>query len=293
MKAKSIVLVGAPDSGKTNYVGRLWAALRARQGRLVAPQIPADIQYVEDTLAHLMQGEFAPRSDKSLGISRHDFVVPVALADGSDAAEFSIVVPDVSGELWKSAVETFEISEEWMEQLKQSVGALLFVRVLSNQNVTPLDWVTAEKLLKMHPNKTDDQEIRKIPTQVLLSELLRFLELTLQRGPNGELPRVAVVVTAWDLLDKERKSAGPTSFLQTEFPLFAGKLRDTDKVEIKAFGVTVVGGDFEDSDFKNDYLQNGDLQHAGYCTFDANGSVEQDVDMTYPVAWLMERLQAA
>lgn len=290
LKPKSIVLVGGPDSGKTNYIGRLWAALRARQGRLVAPQIPADIQYVEDTLAHLMQGEFAPRSDKSIGIDRHDFVVPVAPANSGGSTEFSIVVPDVSGELWKSAVETFEISEEWMQQLEQSVGALLFVRVLSNQNVTPLDWVTAKRLLKLHPAKADDQELQKIPTQVLLSELLRFLELTLQRGPNGELPRVAVVVTAWDLLDEERRTAGPERYLRTEFPVFAGKLRDTDQLEIKVFGVTVVGGDFEDEDFKNEYLQNGDLQHAGYCAFHGESGVSQDQDLTYPVAWLTERL---
>lgn len=290
LKQKSIVLVGGPDSGKTNYVGRLWAALRARQGRLVAPQIPADIQYVEDTLAHLMQGEFAPRSEKSIGVDRRDFVVPVAPANNDGSAEFSIVVPDVSGELWQSAVETFEISEEWMQQLEQSVGALLFVRVLSNQNVTPLDWVTAEKLLKLHPTKMDDQELRKIPTQVLLSELLRFLELTLQRGPKGKLPRVAVVVTAWDLLDEERRAAGPEQFLQAEFPVFSGKVRDTDQVEIKVFGVTVVGGDFEDENFKNEYLQNGDLQHAGYCTFHVEGEVRKDPDMTYPVAWLTEQL---
>ena len=291
MKANSIVLVGAPDSGKTNYLGRLWAALRARQGKLAAPEIPPDIQYVEQTLEHLMHGDFAPRSDKSLAVSRHDFVVPVKRTDVSDADGFSIVVPDVSGELWKSAVETFEISEEWMEQLQRSIGALLFVRVLSNQNVTPLDWVTAERLLKLHPAVED--ESHKVPTQVMLCELLRFLEYTLQPGNDGALPRVAIVVTAWDLLDVELRAAGPMAYLQTEYPLFVGKLADTEKVEVKAFGVTIVGGDFEDQVFRTEFLENGDLQHAGHCVVELDGKIMEEADLTYPVAWLVEPLQNA
>lgn len=291
MKVNSIVLVGAPDSGKTNYLGRLWVALRARQGKLAAPEIPPDIQYVEQTLEHLMHGEFAPRSDKSLAVSRHDFVVPVELTEAGNADGFSIVVPDVSGELWKSAVETFEISEEWMEQLQQSVGALLFVRILSNQNVTPLDWVTAERLLKLHP--ADEDESHKIPTQVMLCELLRFLEYTLQPGKDGARPRVAIVVTAWDLLDAERGAAGPMAYLQTEYPLFAGKLQDTQKVEVKAFGVTIVGGDFEEAGFRTEFLENGDLQYAGHCVVESDGMIKKEVDLTFPVAWLVEPLQDA
>ena len=31
---RSIVLLGGPDSGKTNYVGRAWPALDAKTGRL-------------------------------------------------------------------------------------------------------------------------------------------------------------------------------------------------------------------------------------------------------------------
>jgi len=72
---------------------------------------------------HLLQGSFAPRSDKNLDEGRRDFAIPIKLRGQGDTDTFEVVVPDVSGELWKSAVETLELSSEWMDQLNQSVGA--------------------------------------------------------------------------------------------------------------------------------------------------------------------------
>ncbi len=286
MSPRSITLVGVPDSGKTNYIGRLWAALQSRKGRLVAPSLPTEIEFVEDTLAHLLQGEFAPRSDKSLGDNRRDFVVPVEHVSNGKAERVELLVPDVSGEVWKSAVETFEISSEWMAQLQRSMGALLFVRILSKHNIVPNDWVTTEKYLRsLEPDQKDSS---KIPTQVVLCELLRFLELSLQRGQQGQLPRVAVVVSAWDLLDEERRAAGPLEFLKREYPLFAGKMLYGENLEVRAFGVSVVGGDFAEPHFREEFLESGELETSGYCAVITNDACDEVPDLTYPVAWLVE-----
>lgn len=288
MTPQSIVLVGVPDSGKTNYIGRLWTALRARQGKLVAPLAPGDIEYVEDTVAHLMQGEFAPRSEKTLGASRRDFVVPVVhRGEPEDSTPIELVVPDVVGELWKTAVDTFEIPEEWMDLLRQSVGAVLFVRVLSEQNEQPLDWVNAEALLRLaEPAPNADA---RMPTQVVLCELLRFLEHTLRSPSQDNAPRVAVVVSAWDCLDAERRNAGPRAYLEREYPLLAGRLKDASRLEVNVFGLSIVGGDFEDPDFKEKFLNDSDLQSAGYCVVQDGLDIHNDRDLTVPVAWVTER----
>ena len=241
MKPQSIMLIGGPDSGKTNYLARLWEALRSGEGRLRAAYIPENIKYVEDALTYLLQGRFAPRSDKNLEHSRRDFIIPIASTDQSEPVD--VIVPDVSGELWKRAVERWELPVDWMEQLSDSFGALLFVRVLSDLNIAPLDWVTSRRLLRhQEPNPI---EVDAIPTQVALCELLRFLELKLVRAEGRSRPRVAVVVTAWDRLDSGMSAAGPRAYLEQEYPLFAGRLRDTDRVDIRIFGVSVVGGDLD------------------------------------------------
>ena len=215
MSERSVILIGGPDSGKTNYIGRLWPALDAQQGSLVAAVQPTDIGYVLDTAEHLLEGRFAPRTHQNE--DRRDFEIVVSPASGGWNTK--IVIPDISGELWRDAVKNSEISEEWMEELKGAHGALLFVRVNSDQNIQPLDWVTSRNLLGK-VGHDDDRE--KIPTQVMLCELIRYLELTLSVRPDGTLPRLSVIVSAWDLVDDETSKAGPNTYLEREYPLVGG-----------------------------------------------------------------------
>jgi hypothetical protein len=286
MTDHSIILVGGPDSGKTNYLARLWEALRSRDGGLRAPDVPTEIKYVEEALAYLLQGQFAPRSDKTLE-EGNSFSVPV-VATGDVAAErFEIVVPDVSGELWKRAVETCELPIQWMNDLKSASGALLFVRIGSDQNVEPLDWVTAAALLRMPGVQPEDNGgKRNIPTQVSLCELLRFMEFSLGAEDGKVRPRVAILVTAWDRLDAERAAAGPTAYLTAEYPLLAGRLRDISKFDVRVFGVSVVGGDFVDEEFKQIFFHT-DLKSAGFVVQERQGRIEKKQDLTLPVAWIV------
>jgi hypothetical protein len=283
MNSQSIMLIGGPASGKTNYLARLWKALQNGSGQLKSVEAP-EIKYVEEALAHLLQGAFAPRSEKNIEESRRDFTVTMATQD--DAKQIAMVVPDVTGEIWNDAVSSSELPEEWMNLLKESSGALLFIRVHSDLNVTPLDWVTTRDLLKM--DWADPDEQGSIPTQVALCELLRFLQLTLRKRPDGGLPRVAIMVTAWDLLDAAAKKSGPGTFLESEYPLFAGKLEDVDSLEVKVFGISVVGGDLKDDpDFRKKFFE-GDFDTAGYVVKQADGVVSEEQDLTLPIAWLVE-----
>lgn len=286
MTDEPIVLVGGPDTGKTNFLARLWESLRSASGALVCPTPPEDIKYVEDALRHLLQGSFAPRSNKNIGESRSDVTLPVQLAGLTSGTVTSLLVPDVNGELWKAAVETREIPAQWMDDLKRASGAMLFVRVHSELNTAPLDWVTARALLKQELNLLKGQE--GLPTQVELCELLRFLELTLRRHANGSRPRVAICVTAYDRLDAHTASLGPSKYLAKEYPLFDGRIRDTELLEIRTFGVSVVGGDLDvDADFRKRFLQ-GNLSDAGYVVTEQGGRSERRADISLPIAWLIE-----
>ncbi|WP_263359913.1 TRAFAC clade GTPase domain-containing protein [Acidicapsa ligni] len=283
MNIQSVMLIGGPDSGKTNYLARLWKALQSGSGRMKSVEAP-EIKYVEDALAHLLQGSFAPRSEKNIEESRRDFTVTLATQD--ETKRLSVIVPDVTGELWKNAVSSSELPAEWMTLLKESSGAILFIRVHSELNIAPPDWVTARELLKMDwagPHQEDS-----IPTQVVLCELLRFLQLTLRPRSSGGLPRVAIAVTAWDRLDAEVKEGGPSAYLESEYPLFAGRLEDVTSLEIKVFGVSVVGGDLQaDPDFRQRFF-NGDFDTAGYVVERVNGITHEEKDLTLPIAWLAE-----
>lgn len=289
MSDQSILLVGGPDSGKTNYLARLWLALNSRTGALMAPENPTDITYVEQTLAHLLAGKFAPRSEFTTD-EGESFDVPV-VSTTSSSDLFHIVVPDVMGEMWKRAVVTCELPTRWMQSLNTASGALLFVRVDSKSNKEPLDWVTAATLLRDPDAPEDSSENKKeltIPTQVSLCELFRFLELGLGTNDENTKPRVAVLVTAWDRLDKQTSDAGPSNFLLKRYPLFSGKLVDTGRLNVRVFGISVVGGDFTDEEFAEAY-QNADANDMGYVIEEDERGVHKRTDMTLPVAWAVSR----
>lgn len=280
MSGRSVILLGGPDSGKTNYVGRLWPALDGGKGALVAATQPTDIGFVLDTADHLFQGHFAPRSEHT--DARRDFQVVVAVARSGNQTK--IVIPDISGELWKNAVDDSEIDADWMEELKRADGALLFVRINSDQNVRPLDWVTSRKLLA----KIGLDDNKGTPTQVMLCELIRYLELTLADRPDGGSPRLSMVVSAWDLVDPGTFERGPTAYIAQEYPLLAGRLRDTS-LDVRIFGLSVVGGDLlVDDAYREAFLEKGLDDHGWVAVQVAETSRwRQDPDVTLPVAWVV------
>jgi hypothetical protein len=282
--SNTIILMGVPDAGKSNYVLRLWLALKDGKGTLLCPKPPDNIAYLESLVIHVLRGSFAPRSHLDIASSRSDVTIGVRVKDEPDLPVTDLLVPDVNGELWKRAIETHELPEQWMSDLKNASGAMLFLRVMSEEIVAPLDWVTSRDLLRNLPVPLEQKQ--GLPTQVGLCELLRFLELSLKPHPDGSLPRVAIMVTAYDCLDQGTAERGPSRYIRQEYPLFAGCLHDVEKVSIRTFGVSIVGGDLHDDEFRDRFLDS-DISMSGYVVTDQNGSIARIPDITYPLAWLI------
>ncbi|MGQ0699902.1 MAG: hypothetical protein ACT4PZ_16870 [Panacagrimonas sp.] len=282
MPSASILLTGLPGMGKTNYLARLWASFRRNECRIGCSSPPSDIKYVEEALAFLLGGDFAPRSDPSLEDDRGTLRIPLTFKDGN-AAAVDLVVPDVIGELWKKAVANSEISTVWHQQLTNSCGALLFVQVRSEETIAPLDWVSTHPKLMKQAGKEGEEA--KIPTQVALCQLLRFLEQRLTPRAGTQRAKVAVVITAWDMLDAQASARGPRHFLEEQFPLFSGKLSVCRGLDIALFGTSVVGGDLsKDPKFRDAFLEKR-IEQSGFVV-DAAGQRHDDI--TLPVAWLIE-----
>ncbi len=275
--SRSIVLLGGPDSGKTNYIGPLWRALDGGKGALYAAKQPEDINFVLEITDHIFAGEFAPRSEHS--DARRDFEVVVAATVGGPQTR--IIVPDISGELWRKAVIDCEIDPDWMSELKRADGALLFVRVDSDQDVRPLDWVTSRNMLE----KLGGEDDQGLPTQVMLCELIRFLETLLTDREDGERPRLSVVVTAWDLVDVGTFQKGPMAYLKREYPLVAGRLTDLKDLDVRVFGLSSVGGDLKhDPVYRQAFLEAGPDGH-GWVAVSEGEEWKKDSDITLPIAW--------
>lgn len=281
MEAKSLMLVGNPDSGKSNFVAALWLALKSKKFHLQANGIPSNIEYVEELVEHVLGGEFAPRTDKA---EERVMEFNISITSNDTKINADICVPDVSGEMWEKAVKDLEISEKWMTQLESSSGAILFVRVLSPLNVQPMDWVTCSQVLGHGAENAEHTS--PIPTQVSLIELLRFLEENLYTD-GVEKPKVAVLVSAWDLLNHEDANKGPKAYLHEQFPLFAGRLDDKMDLDIKVFGLSSFGCNLDSEELSKQYKE-GNMDHKGYVVTDnVDDSLEIINDITAPIEWLL------
>ena len=281
---RNLLLIGGPDTGKTNYLARFWLALTAGQGDLEIFQVPQNIVYVEQAVSHLLQGEFAPHTSRDAG--RNDFDGVVVLRAGPDpGAQAHLVKPDIYGEMWSNAVQTHQIDENWMGLMRSCGAALLFVRAMSPLNTDPLDWVTAAHLLSA--GLRNSGPARVLPTQMVLCELLTFLRDTLKSEKAEAPPRIAVVVTAWDLLDAEDRASGPRAYIEREFPMMAGEIAFSEDLDIRVFGSSIVGGDLQDDEeFKARYRAGRPTQF-GYVIFEQSGRVVESPDIALPVSWAL------
>jgi hypothetical protein len=75
------------------------------------------------------------------------------------------------------------------------------------------------------------------------------------------------------------------TYLRREFPLFAGRLADTGRLDVKLFGLSVVGGDLEDDEeFRNRFLER-DISEQGWVVVEDEGGIRTDDDVMLPIAW--------
>lgn len=277
MSARELVLIGGPESGKSNYLAKLWLTFLSGRGRLCAETIPDNIKYVEDAAAYIHRGQFAPRTNPGGEGGSLDIALK---ADGVSVG--NLFVPDVSGELWERSVETLELPSDWMARLEHARAVLIFVRVQSPQNVAPLDWVTSAGLLpRRRKNMTS-----AVPTQVALCEFMRFAQSKLKRSSTW-IPRVAVMVTAWDRVDPETMAGGPDAYLRRHFPLFGNKVEHSSELNARVFGLSIFGGDPDaDPNFRQELL-GGDIAVSGFAIWRARTGQLDRGDLSRPVAWAL------
>src|ERR1039458_5416530 len=90
----SVLLLGGPDAGKSNFLFRLWIAIDQGQGVLTKDGLPSDLEYLRGGAERLLEGEFAERTSKEV---QERVVVPVKCTGGVTRTGGTLVVPDAAG----------------------------------------------------------------------------------------------------------------------------------------------------------------------------------------------------
>ena len=200
--SSNILFVGLPRSGKTTYLAALWHVLEDQSSltKLKLKKLSADRTYLNLIVD-------AWRTCRPMSRTTLQETTVALHLEGDGFGEFTLSVPDLSGEAFDQQIEHRKMSAAHATLFRQADGVLLFVHPdvksgvqISDQNqlavsiggTTEVEHVGNEPAAVPVPWKAE-----LLPTQVQLVELLQFLLELVDRRL-----RVAVVVSAWDLVEE-------------------------------------------------------------------------------------------
>lgn len=250
-----ILLAGLRGSGKTSYLAALWHLIEAGElpTSLTTSQLQPDRKYLNGIRGKWLRFEEVGRTS----LRSHE-IVSLLLNDATTGEIIDLILPDLSGELFRLQWATRKATTRYAEFASESSGVMLFIHPLTVKKI-PLICLPAEKPAPSPPvqsvsvvaptegaapnaeaARTKPWSSDLSPTQVQLVELLQFVNWL--RSPDKSA-RIAVIVSAWDLI---HGPVLPISWLENRLPLlFQFLVANADRLPFRIFGVSALGGDLE------------------------------------------------
>ncbi len=249
-------MLGLPESGKTSYLAALYELISHDDvpGALRIEALPADRQYLQTIHERWLRCEPAIRS-------RSEQPQSIRFSIRIETGELRpLSVPDVAGESVRKVWEERRWDPGLLDLAASASAVMLFVR--SDEIHPPKRIKTLSEPVEDMPGDEGDEgdeepdtakepfDASKAPTQVKLTDLLQS---TLKVNPARPL-RVAVVLSAWDCVEREEIS--PYDLLRIQLPLLWQYLQSNpERILYHVFGVSAQGGEFSESVKNNPLLK--------------------------------------
>lgn len=283
LSAHKQLMIGMPRTGKSTFIGALFHVVESGQIQhsLQLIEMERSRRYMVESRERWIGGTEFERS--KLG---EDQVVTMKLRDPTSGNETELILPDVSGETFREQWEQRKSSKLFDDFARQADGVLFFihpdtvkspVRIKTAKKVAAQLGRSKKRVNEQQPRTAVEWKHEFAPTQTKLVELLQFLI----RDPDVyPLSRVAIIISAWDLLEDEY--ASPTQWIEKRIPLFSQFINSNrDVFSWKVYGLSALGGDLEEN--KNALLKM--KRHAERINIVGDGCAPHDI--TAPIKWLM------
>lgn len=294
----SILLVGLYGTGKTNFLVGLDIILddQTDPNGLVHSDHAADRAYLQPLRAQWLRGEELDHTSRQIAPTPHQLLV-LHPASGARAI---FHIPDLAGETFAAQFVTRSFPQEFVERIQQATGLILFLHCDQQAN----------HALNIHPafmdpalpnaggantasaeNHGREWQLEDACRQVKLVELLQFIEEI--RGQRPPI-RIAVAISAWDLVEKAPRSLEvempkePVRFLSTRWPLIDQFLKgNSEAFAYRVFGVSARGGGITPAEI----ARLTHFAHPPDRILVVDG-VNRSSDLTRPVRWILGLLES-
>jgi hypothetical protein len=297
---KTLHLIGLTGTGKTNFLVAFDIILDhpCDENGLVHSGSADDRTYLAPLREAWLRGEVFERTNRQVPPPPHQLLVK----HRPSGTQVGFNLPDLAGETIESFFVTRSIPQNLWERIKTADGLLLFVHCDHNadhailedsgfmepdpspQNVTELTATDAEP----------EWKLEDAAMQVKLVDLLQFIA---ESGPRGKPIRIAVIISAWDLVEKaQRIGPGaatelpkhPAKFLAHCWPLLHQFLESNEDIFCyRVFGASARGGGNTPAEIER--LTSIDQPSERVILVDDD---HRSTDLTRPVRWLLGLLDS-
>lgn len=277
----NLLFIGLPGSGKTTFLAALWHVLNDRSSAtsLKLTKLSGDRTYLNQITKEWRE------CSQVLRTNLQTEQVVILHLDGDGFGAFDLSIPDLAGEAFKHQLTDRRMSHRHDAFVQEATGVMLFLHpdvqkgtqlVVARRLEAELSGAHEEDATAASAGVDNAWSPELLPTQVKLVELLQFVLERTQRKL-----RVAVVVSAWDLVDN---LGAPHEFVARELPLLQQFLVTNDDLfEYSVFGVSAQGGDITVAAEKQTLL---DLEDA-LKRIKVRQEQQTSQDITKPIAWLL------
>jgi hypothetical protein len=282
-----LLLMGLRGSGKTSYLAALWHLVEAGElpAALVTSQLQPDRQYLNGIRDNWLMFREVGRTSL-----RSQEMVSLLLRDAQTDASIDIIVPDLSGELFRLQWATRKATRQYADFAAKVSGVLLFIHPAGIEKAPRITLPTGETEApeaitasqgaedKFAATKLKEWSADVASTQVQLVELIQFVKYL---RSSTKPVSIAVVVSAWDLV---RDPTLPSSWLESNLPLLSQFLTsNAETAPFRIYGVSALGGDLQ-KDLQR--LQGEDVPSRRIKVVDTK--MQSHGDLTAPIQFLLE-----
>jgi GTPase SAR1 family protein len=276
----NLLMVGLRGSGKTTFLAALWHYLESAEinDRMKLPQLQPDRDYLNSIRNSWLS--LKPVGRTSLRLTG---TVSMTVTDSQTDKQTTITLPDLSGELYGTQWSTRKAPRSYVEFAQNCAGLFLFLHAGDVKKTH-----TIKAKVAAEPRESTEEDGSSIPaslnwtpaqssTQV---QLVDILQLLLGLRETEATLRIAVIISAWDLV---KAPVAPIAWLDRRLPLLSQFLKSNQNwLPSDVFGVSSQGGDLNKDRQK---LLNS-LAASSRCR--AVRGTAEEVSITAPLQFLLQ-----
>lgn len=282
------LIVGMPESGKSTYIGALRHVLVAKQveTELELTMLAGDEQHLNMLEEKWLSCEAMERTKTS-----DEGWVQLNVRNKATGATALMSIPDLRGENFERPAVAGSCPKDLHEALVESDGILLFTNadreddmlLIDDFGDMPDDEIDGDGEAEAEVDVQQEEDQGKFRPQDMGEEIkiVEFLQMANRRPLYSKRRKIAIVVSAWDLISGDPEIT-PERWLAAKRPMLDQFLtHNKDLWELRAYGISAQGGRLPErrNEFEKMLNQSERVRVVGH------GAGMHD--LTAPLRWLM------